>query len=227
MPDLSNCVVFFDIGDTLAAVRIGPNNTIELTPFPDVADTLQKLQAQGARLGIISNRGNIPEQSVNDELQRCGLLQYFTRRFIIYGPKDSPLIFEQAAALVRQSMTAPDAAATVLMFVGEDATERAHALTVNYLLAPHHSLALNILSRRGPLRFLRIRVPGLTTTHSWQKILRELSVVPVHTAAAGNGITAEVYAIADSVTAAKLDDLGFWVDRLVQKTNRSPATSIF
>jgi len=36
MPDLSNCVVFFDIGDTLASVRIGQNNSIELTPFPNV-----------------------------------------------------------------------------------------------------------------------------------------------------------------------------------------------
>ena len=218
MPDLSNCVVFFDIGDTLASVRVGPNDNIELTPFRGVPEVLQKLRAHGAKLGIISNRGNIPEQNVNNELQRTGLLQYFTRQFIIYGPKDSPLIFEQAAAVVRQSIATHEWLRTVLMFVGEDATERAHARAVNYLVAPHPSLAYNVLMRSGPLRFLRIRVPNIAGDiageQSWQNQLLNLSVVPVHTSAAGNGCTAEVYAIADSATAATLDDLGFWVDRL-------------
>ncbi|HKG48409.1 MAG TPA: M20/M25/M40 family metallo-hydrolase [Pyrinomonadaceae bacterium] len=214
MPDLSNCVVFFDIGNTLASVRTGPNASIEITPFPDVVHALQELREHGAKLGIISNRGDIPEQSVNDALKRSGLLQHFTREFIIYGPKDSPLIFEQAAALVRQSSTIPDTAATVLAFVGEDATERAHARAVNYVVIPHPILALKVLLRRAPLRFLRIRVPELAREQQWQNLLRQQSVVPVHSSAAGNGLIAEVYAIADSETAAKLDDLGFWVDRL-------------
>ena len=98
MPDLSNCVVFFDIGDTLASVRIGPNASIDITPLPDVTDVLKELRAHGAKLGIISNRGEIPEQTVNDALKRAGLIEHFERQLIIYGPKDSPLIFEQAAA---------------------------------------------------------------------------------------------------------------------------------
>ncbi|HJT27243.1 MAG TPA: hypothetical protein VJ784_07545 [Pyrinomonadaceae bacterium] len=48
MPDLSNCVVFFDIGDTLASVRIGQNHSIELTPFPNVIDVLKNLRTHGA-----------------------------------------------------------------------------------------------------------------------------------------------------------------------------------
>lgn len=214
MPDLSTCVVFFDIGDTLASVRIGPNDNIELTPFRGVVEVLQELRANGATLGIISNRGNIPEQNVNDALKRAGLLRYFEPRFIIYGPKDSSLIFEQAAALVKVTITVPMPASRVLMFVGEDATERKHASAVNYLVAPHPSLALNILVRRGALRFLRIRVPDSAKEQSWQQLLRQESVVPMHVSKSGNGVAAEVYAIADATSAAKLDDLGFWVDRL-------------
>jgi leucyl aminopeptidase len=149
MPDLSKCVVFFDIGDTLASVTIGPNDSIELTPLREVEQVLQELHTQGARLGIISNRGNIPEQNVNDALKRAGLLRYFEPRFIIYGPKDSPRIFESAAALVKLNLTVPMRASNVLMFVGEDATERANARAANYLVAAHPNLALNILISSG------------------------------------------------------------------------------
>ena len=149
MPDLSKCVVFFDIGDTLASVKIGPNDSVEITPLRGVVEVLQELRAQGARLGIISNRGNIPEQNVNDALKRAGLLRYFERRFIIYGPKDSPRIFEYAAALVKLNITVPMPTSRVLMFVGEDATERANAQAANYLVAPHPDLALNILMSSG------------------------------------------------------------------------------
>ena len=211
MPDLSNCVVFFDIGDTLASVRIGPNASIELTPFPNVKQVLKNLRAHGAKLGIISNRGDIPEQTVNNALKRAGLLEHFERQLIIYGPKDSPLIFEQTAARVRQLSSSP--LNPVLMFVGEDATERGHARSVNYLVAPHPNLALKILVNRAPLRFLRIRVPEPAKEKSWQQQLQQESVVPMHiTGGRENGV--EVYAIADSASAAKLDDLGFWVDRL-------------
>jgi bacterial leucyl aminopeptidase len=223
MPDLSNCVVFFDIGDTLASVRIGPNNNIELTRFPGVTPVLKKLRAQGAKLGIISNRGDIPEQSVNNALRRAGLIEHFEPNLIIYGPKDSPLIFEQAARRVRNSIEFPFPSPLTLMFVGEDATERAHARSVNYLVAPHPSLALNILLNRLPLRFLRIRVPDAAREQSWQQLLQQEAVVPMHISGAGNGVAAEVYAIADSASAAKLDDLGFWVDRL--GTEDEPLTS--
>jgi leucyl aminopeptidase len=149
MPDLSTCVVFFDIGDTLASVIIGPNDNIEITPFPEVEHVLQDLRAHGAKLGIISNRGDIPEANVNNALKRAGLLQYFEPRFLIYGPKDSPLIFKYAAALVKVTITVPMPTSSVLMFVGEDAAERANARAVNYLVAPHPSLALDILMSSG------------------------------------------------------------------------------
>ncbi len=215
MPDLSKCVVFFDIGNTLASVRMGTSaNSIELTPFPDVPPALAELRDEGAQLGIISNAGSIPEQTVNDALDRVGLLQYFNRNFILYGPKDSSLIFEQAATRVRQSLPPDDRTPRVLMFVGEDATERKFALAAEYLVAPHPTLAMTILSHYGPLRFLRIRVPRKAAPYPWQKKLRELRVLPIHASAGDNEFAAQLYAIADSASAAKLDDLGFWVDRL-------------
>ena len=211
MADLSNCVIFFDIGNTLASVRVDPNGkSIELIAFPDVPPVLEELRASGAQLGIISNRGEIPEPDVNNALKLAGLLQYFNPDFIFYGPKDSSLIFEQAATRVRQLTTA----ARVLAFVGEDATERAFARAADYLVAPHPSLAMSVLSQEGPLRFLRIRIPKSSETSPWRTTLQQLAVVPLHASAAGNDLAAEIYAIAASSVAAKLDDLGFWVDRL-------------
>jgi phosphoglycolate phosphatase-like HAD superfamily hydrolase len=223
MPDLSNAVIFCDIGNTLASARVDPNTkTIDLTAFPDVPAVLKELRDSGAHLGIISNRGDIPEPAVNDALERAGLLQYFRREFIFYGPKDSPLIFEQAATRVRQSLPRDDRTPLVLMFVGEDATERAFARAADFLVAPHVNLAITVLTHEGPLRFLRIRVPK-TSADAWQNKLRELHVVPVHASTPENDYAAQLYAIAGSSSAAKLDDLGFFVDRL--GTEDEPLTS--
>jgi bacterial leucyl aminopeptidase len=225
MADLSHCVVFFDIGNTLASVRVDPDgkSIAELIAFPDVVPVLKELRESGAQLGIISNRGEIPESSVNKALDLAGLLQYFKREFILYGPKDSSLIFEQAATRVRQLITPANGAALVLAFVGEDATERAYARAADYLVAPHPRLAMSVLMREGPLRFLRIRVPQDSGTSHWQTTLQQLRLVPLHASAAGNDVAAEVYAIAASSVATKLDDLGFWVDRL--GTENEPLTS--
>jgi FMN phosphatase YigB (HAD superfamily) len=52
-------VVFFDIGDTLGAVRLNATHDRieEIKVFPGVAQALRELEQRGARLGIISNRG--------------------------------------------------------------------------------------------------------------------------------------------------------------------------
>jgi len=75
-----------------------------------------------------------------------------------------------------------------LMFVGEDATERAHARSVNYLVAPHPNHVLKILLNRVPLRFLRIRVPDSVREQSWQQLLKKESVVPMHISGGANGV---------------------------------------
>ncbi|HEY0431035.1 MAG TPA: M28 family metallopeptidase, partial [Pyrinomonadaceae bacterium] len=103
-----------------------------------------------------------------------------------------------------------------MLFVGEDASERAFARAVNFLVAPHPNLAMDVLLGNGPLRFLRIRVPTDTTAAAWKKTLSQLPLAPVHTSVTPKTLAVEVYAIAGTATAAKLDDLGFWVDRLGQ-----------
>ncbi len=218
MITISNAVIFFNIGNTLAAVRVSvtENRIEELRAFPDVPPVLEELRQHGARLGILSDRGPIPEDNVNESLARAGLLNYFERELILYGPKDTPRLFEQAAALVRQLNREGNEARHTLMFVGEDATERACARSAEFLVTPHPRLAFTALRQQGPLRYLRIGVPAAATTTDWRAALRPLPLAPLHLATAPPGEPSNLvlYAIADTQTAAKLDDLGFWVDRL-------------
>ncbi|CAM5404604.1 M28 family metallopeptidase [Streptomyces aurantiogriseus] len=220
MAEHSGSVAFFDIGNTLASVRVSADGTdIEsLIAYPDIPPILSALHEKGVRLGILSDRGTIPEERVNAALDRAGLLEKFDQQLVLYGPKNSTLLFEQAAAAA-QNAAAQNAGARHrprLLFVGEDATERSFARLADFLVAPHPSLALTVLGRLAPLRYLRIRVPpaGASGT-DWRSLLREQPLVPLYGAvrrAAPPSV--EVYAVADAATALKLDDLGFPVDRL-------------
>jgi FMN phosphatase YigB (HAD superfamily) len=100
MTNLSNAVAFFDIGNTLASVRVSAteNRIEELIVFGDVPPVLRELRPKGVRLGILSDRGQVPEENVNEALERAGLLQYLDRDLILYGPKDSSRLFERACA---------------------------------------------------------------------------------------------------------------------------------
>lgn len=142
---MAGAVAFFDIGDTLATAQgSAAGDRIELTVLPDVTAVLEQLRHEGVRLGILSDRGRIPEASVNAALQRAGLLDFFDRDLILYGPKDSPRLFEQAALRVfsgiPESGTRP-----VLLFVGENGAEREQARAVGFLIASHPSLARDVL----------------------------------------------------------------------------------
>jgi leucyl aminopeptidase len=215
MADTSNTFAFFDIGNTLASVRVSAagNRIEEMRVFPDVPPALEELRKRGIRLGILSNPGQIPEANINEALQRAALLPFFDRKLILYGPKDTPRLFEQAATRALELAGAGSTEPPTLLFVGEDSTERAQARAVNFLVAPHPRLALTVLRQQGPLRFLRIRVPQSFTDANWRAKLRELPVVPLHLSAEP-GAVVNLYAITDTPTASKLDDLGFWVDRL-------------
>jgi bacterial leucyl aminopeptidase len=107
-----------------------------------------------------------------------------------------------------------------MLFVGEDAAERAFAVQAGFLVAPHPQLALPALEHRASLRYVRITVPQAHAREDWRSELRGLPLLPLHvTGDAG----ATVYAITTSAAAARLDDLGFWVDRL--GTEGEPLTS--
>ena len=214
MDGLTGAVVFFDIGNTLASVAISPSGDRidRLAVYPYVPGVLTELRERGARLGIISNRGDIPAEEVNQALQTAGLRDFFEPELVVYGAKDTPRIFEQAAA---QADT-PDS----ILFVGEDAAERAHAVQAGFVVAPHPQLALSVLQDQASLRYVRITVPPVHASADWRAELRSLPLLPLH---ATGDAGATVYAITTSAAAARLDDLGFWVDRL--GTEGEPLTS--
>lgn len=209
-PTQETAVAFFDIGDTLASVRVGPTGTgiEEMVPLPGVLDALATLRDAGVRMGIISHRGAIPAADVDAALARVGLAEFFDPALVIYGRKDSVMIFEQAASAARSTAPVPPRR---MLFVGEDATERGFARAADFLVCPHPTLAPRVLLNGASLRFLRVRVPPSAATTDWRALLRERPVVPLHVA---GGVAPELYVLADTATALELDDLGFWVDRL-------------
>jgi bacterial leucyl aminopeptidase len=213
MEGLTGGAVFFDIGNTLALVAVSASGDRidRLAVYPYVPEVLAELRERGARMGIISNRGAIPAENVNQTLRAAGLWDYFEPELVVYGAKDSPWIFEQAAAQAGTSDS--------MLFVGEDAAERAQAVQASFLVAPHPQLALPVLEH-APLRYVRITIPLVHAHEDWRAELRGLPLLPLHvTGVAGTTI----YAITTSAAAARLDDLGFWVDRL--GTEGEPLTS--
>ncbi|WP_431676894.1 M20/M25/M40 family metallo-hydrolase [Kitasatospora sp. KL5] len=195
-------------------MRVSPDgqDITDLTSFPDVPAVLEALRGRSVRLGILSDRGPVPADRVEAALDRAGLLAFFEEPLIRFGRKDSALVFQQAAATVRADTPGEGPR---LLFVGEDATERAFARSAGFLVAPHPGLAERVLDGTAPLRFLRVRVPQRGAAADWRAMLREQPLVPLHLAGNGDGAPAtEVYAVADAATALALDDLGFSVDRL-------------
>jgi len=205
---LAGAVAFFDIGDTLASVTVAPTgDRIErLTAYPHVPPVLAALRDQEVPLGVISDRGPFPAEEVNQALRAAGLWELLTPELVVYGRKDSPRVFEQAALRAG----APDPSRR-LLFVGEDAAERAQALRADFLVAPHPRLALPVLQPHACVRYVRVSVPPAQAGGDWRAALRDLPLVPLH--ATGDARTT-LYAVATADAAARLDDLGFLVDRL-------------
>lgn len=115
-------VIFFDIGQTLATARLDADRRlIGFTVLPGVLAALEGLRARFLRMGIISNRDDIPAETVTRELDRSGLLEFFDQRLIIFAPKDSPAPFSHAAAQA-------GVPTRECYFVGESNEERSHAL---------------------------------------------------------------------------------------------------
>jgi bacterial leucyl aminopeptidase len=217
MPAPSNAFTFFDIGGTLASVRVsaGGDRIEELIPYPDIPATLTELRDAGVRLGILSDPGPIPAQDVDAALGSAGLLPFFEDALRLYGPKRSPRLFEQAAAAVRGLSGQGGEGQPTLLFVGEDAAERVQARSTGFLVAPHPRLALPVL-RQGRLQYLRLGIPPAVADTDWRASLRPLPLVPLHLSALpmGGEPFLALYAVADTSTASMLDDMGFWVDRL-------------
>jgi bacterial leucyl aminopeptidase len=115
-----------------------------LAVFPDVPPLLDELRDHRVRLGIISDRGPIPAEDVNEALAAADLWDFFVPDLVIYGRKDSPRIFELAALQAGTPTTG-----RLMLCVGEDAAERAQALRAGFLVAPHPRLALSVLEEHS------------------------------------------------------------------------------
>src|SRR5687767_1612173 len=95
-------VVFFDIGETLGAVFDEPGAPVpHLQRFSYVPPVLERLQADGVLLGVISHTGEATAADVDRMLDRAGLLRFFDSEMRIYSSvvnlkKDKPEIFELA-----------------------------------------------------------------------------------------------------------------------------------
>lgn len=145
-------VIFFDIGQTLATARLDANGRlVGFTVLPGVQEALERLRERSLRMGIISNRGNVPAETVTRALDVSGLLEFFDPRLIIFAPKDSPAPFARAA---EQAGVPP----AECFFVGESDEERTHALSAGFAGAiPHPALVLKsitIMPRTSPAPLL-------------------------------------------------------------------------
>ncbi len=207
MGDLTGTSVFFDVGDTLASVTLAPagDRIDRLAVYPYVPRVLAELRDRGARLGILSDPGPLPSDEVDRALVAAGLGDLFERELVRYGPKDSPTVFEQAATAAGPGR---------VLFVGEDHAERAHAQRAGLSVSPHPLLCLSLLEGTTPLRYVRVTVPPASAGEDWRRVLRNLPVLPAHVSGEGGSV---VYAVTTEATAAHLDDLGLWVDRLGAK----------
>jgi bacterial leucyl aminopeptidase len=200
---------FFDIGNTLASVRLSPrqpHRLERLDVYPQVSEVLQELRGNGVRLGVVSNIGQETEVDVRRVLEEAGLYDFFEPNLLVYGAKDSPQIFRHAAERAGHSESPARC-----VYIGEDRNERGYALEAGFLVAPHPRLAREVLGG-SRLRYIRVTVPPEHRGgDEWRESLRRLPVVPID-ATGENGTT--VYAITTSGAPSHLDDLGFEVLRL-------------
>ena len=203
--------IFFDLGDTLGVPVLSIDRRLEcFEPFQFAQPVLKELREKNLRLGVISNTGEEPGTRLNEVLGQCALLDYFERTLLIYSKdvglnKDSPKIFQHAAkAAGLKGM--PEQC----LFVGEDATERGHALTAGWCVCPHPLLVGEVLAGQE-LRYARVEAPAGRESQSWAAALNRFPLVPLHVDGAGGSV---VYVLTSQRTAANLMNAQFHVTLL-------------
>jgi leucyl aminopeptidase len=212
MTTTSSPVAFFDIGQTIGTPRLSADfGLVGLDVYPFVPIVLESLRSEGIRLGIISNTGSETWATLERVLTEAGIYEFFrdTPDLLIYSSlvglkKDSPEIFSLA---VGRAGHRDDPSRCI--YIGEDRNERYFALQAGLRIAPHPNLALEVIHGET-LRYVRIK-PSADADRSWRTGLSGLPIVPL--AVSGGGST-NILAITSSRTAARLDDLGFEIDRL-------------
>jgi hypothetical protein len=199
-------VIFFDIGQTLATARLDAHGRlIGFTVLPGVLGALAALQARELRMGIISDRGDIPRPTVIQELDRSGLLNFFDQQVIIFEEKKSPAPFKTAANTAGVSPSE-------CYFVGENNQERSHALTAGFAKAiPDPSLVIDVLDG-AELFFASISPPDQTDAENdvWSTAFSNPALIPLRIS--NNPLRAEV--LTTTAMLDRMDDLGFDIQTL-------------
>lgn len=144
----NDVAVFFDIGDTLASPVIENGRLARLDVYPFVTQVLTRLRASGddrgsVALGLISNTGNATAEMMDDLLETCGLRSLVDPPLCLYSSvegldKTQPGLFDRA-----RSRAGLGAASCV--YVGEDAAERAVAVSVGFRVSPQPLHALHLV----------------------------------------------------------------------------------
>jgi FMN phosphatase YigB (HAD superfamily) len=140
--------VFFDIGDTLASPRVVEGRLTGLDVYPFVPELLTRLAAVApgkptVTLGLISNTGDETAASMQQLLVESGLSTQVEPALCLFSSvegldKSQPAFF----ALARDRAGRP---ASRCLFVGEDAAERAVAVSVGFRVSPHPLHALHLV----------------------------------------------------------------------------------
>ena len=141
-------VVFCDIGNILGVPRFSPPPPA-LEIFSFVKDALTELREKGVRLGVISDTGDETAETIDEILEKSGILDFFEPKLRIYSSvvgetKDSPDIFQLAA----EKAGLGDQPQRCL-FVGENPRERSFAAQAGFDVARDLSLFEQFLD---PLR---------------------------------------------------------------------------
>ncbi|MET8153106.1 hypothetical protein ACIBSW_23350 [Actinoplanes sp. NPDC049668] len=137
---MADAIVFFDIGDTLARASLLDGGTrLELTVLPDVTATLTALRDLGVRMGVLSDRGPVPEPEVRRALDAAGLLIFLEPALLVFGRKDGTETFRAAATLAGPCER--------VVFVGENPAERDFASMAGFIVLPRPALVPAALKR--------------------------------------------------------------------------------
>ncbi len=192
-------ILFFDIGATIADVKVTADGLIVFHPRARVFEVLDGLA--GVRKGIISypGEGDAARARAAAALA-ASFSSYFTETELVHwGSKNDRTIFDSAAA-------SGAAAANDCVFVGEDANERRAARDAGLRAAPHPIFALAAIENR-PVFWVRIDVPPNSSLAELEAVANANEVVPVHVPTERSALA---MATARGVTA--LEQASFMVD---------------
>jgi hypothetical protein len=201
----------FDINNTLASVRLSASGDRidEINVYPGVQEILQGLVEDGVRLGVVRDPCVPSAASVHEVLEDMGILHLFDDSLIRFGSELSPAGFREAATLDTRSIQDSEPS---ILYVGADASERAHAKAAGFRTAPHLALARPLVNREAALRYFRLRLLG--DTHHWRTKLSDHAVASIYLSPSEPDGSCVLYAIADERTLSSLADLGIITDPL-------------